>query len=576
MNKRILFFFSFSFILLILSISFHKDFFRLRERRLQNLEKDSKDHHFVLIIPAYNCSEVIGKIFQSLEKQTYKNFRVIFIDDGSNDSTYEKAVELLPPSMEKKFILRKHAKRKGSIECMYEEAQKCKDEEIIVFFEGDSWFKNADTLETFNTCYKRYDIWVAYAQHANYKTNKKGKCRDITSANIFSRSMRRKCWHHAKLKSFYAALFKKVPLNHFFFRGRFVHEEMDSAYMFSIMEMAGKHVAFFPETHLLYIKSSLKNIDRPSFRSPFKCYREITRRKPLKPLEKLALYPSVQNKKADLLIFSYDRPLQLYALLESIDKNMDNLQEIAILYRTSSPSFEKGYINVQKNFPHIRFYSQNLSKSLRDFKHLTLQIVDAFSTEHVIFSVDDMIVKQKVDLSEAIDVIEKTQAYFFSLRLGTHLKFCYMGEFDQRVPQNIKVTPHIIGWQIDAARGDWNYYPSVDMTMFSLEHVRSIFPNILFNDPNELEAAWEKYYRKIQKVQMRREIGLCYIESKAVNIPLNIVSALNNKSMNLYSKDELLEKFSKGLKIDIEPLQNSLNASVHIELDPTFIERKVN
>lgn len=40
-----------------------------------------------VIIPTYNCAEYLEKCLISLSKQTYKDFEVIVVDDGSTDAT---------------------------------------------------------------------------------------------------------------------------------------------------------------------------------------------------------------------------------------------------------------------------------------------------------------------------------------------------------------------------------------------------------------------------------------------------------------------------------------------------------
>lgn len=46
-----------------------------------------------IIIPAYNAGKYILSSLNSLKMQTYNNFEVIIIDDGSNDDTIEKCNE---------------------------------------------------------------------------------------------------------------------------------------------------------------------------------------------------------------------------------------------------------------------------------------------------------------------------------------------------------------------------------------------------------------------------------------------------------------------------------------------------
>lgn len=48
-----------------------------------------------LIIPVFNSRQFMPGMLESIERQTYKDFRVIFVDDGSSDGTYEWLEETL-------------------------------------------------------------------------------------------------------------------------------------------------------------------------------------------------------------------------------------------------------------------------------------------------------------------------------------------------------------------------------------------------------------------------------------------------------------------------------------------------
>lgn len=42
---------------------------------------------FSIIIPAYNAEKYLNECIESLQHQTYKDFEIIIVDDGSTDST---------------------------------------------------------------------------------------------------------------------------------------------------------------------------------------------------------------------------------------------------------------------------------------------------------------------------------------------------------------------------------------------------------------------------------------------------------------------------------------------------------
>ena len=45
-----------------------------------------------IIMPAYNCEKYISKAIESVKKQTYKNWKLIIINDKSTDNT-KKEIE---------------------------------------------------------------------------------------------------------------------------------------------------------------------------------------------------------------------------------------------------------------------------------------------------------------------------------------------------------------------------------------------------------------------------------------------------------------------------------------------------
>lgn len=282
------------------------------------------------------------------------------------------------------------------------------------------------------------------------------------------------------------------------------------------------------------------------------------------------LFVHAQEKSADLIIFSYDRPMQLFALLESIHKHITGLNDIVVLYRASNDRYEAAYQDVYHEFPQVVNIKQENPPS--DFKQLTVTILQETESEYVLFAVDDIIVKDDVDIMLCIDLLEQTNAYGFYLRLGKNLSYCYPVNAAQSLPTLAEVADGVYTWQFRTGALDWRYPHTVDMTLYKKEIIFNYFSTLSYNQPNRLEAVWAGHGRASAIMQ---QYGLCFACSKMVNLPLNKVQTVyDNRCMNCYSPAQLLEKFEEGFKIDIEPLHNIDNTSAHMAYVPTFVVRK--
>jgi len=265
----------------------------------------------------------------------------------------------------------------------------------------------------------------------------------------------------------------------------------------------------------------------------------------------------------DLVVFSYDRPMQLYACLESAEKYMTGLDAIHVVFRTSSSAYARGYNRVASRFPAVHFHAQSKNAG-SDFKPLVLDSVFQGSAPYVLFSVDDIVVTDAVNLSQCTAALEAHNAWGFYLRLGKNITHFYMGNTASPVPLHTALPHSMMLWTFANGTGDWCYPNTVDMTVFRKNDIRPFLETSAFSNPNSLESAWLSWSR------LERQ-GLAFTDSKVVNIPLNLVNISANRHMNLYTPRNLLKKFNKGLKIDIAPLHDLPHNSVHIDYIPQFV-----
>lgn len=275
-------------------------------------------------------------------------------------------------------------------------------------------------------------------------------------------------------------------------------------------------------------------------------------------------------KKTDIIVFSYNRPLQLFAYLESATTLIRGFDKIIVLYRADDSEYEASYRQVQQVFNNVIFVKQNNKKSYKNFKTNVCNIIERQSKQdYIVFAVDDIIVCENIDLHDCIRHLKNNaDAVGFYLRLGENISESYSLSIKNiLLPVFQKIRPNILKWQFRGSADEWNYPHSLDMTVYKKSYVIGPLKYLKYQAPNSLEGRWSV-------LAPTEPYGLCYTHSKIVNIPLNLVqSEWGSKHMSMLSAETLLILFQAGLKINTEKLVSIKNKSPHIDYLPSFIPR---
>jgi len=334
------------------------------------------------------------------------------------------------------------------------------------------------------------------------------------------------------------------------------------AFMYPMIEMAGKHITYIDQ-ELIKDEFQSFSYDDKEFDEVCAAQAYVSLKQPLK---------SRGEELVDLTVFSFDRPIQLYAFLESVERFITGLGEVSVVYRTSSSKeIKKAYKKVKKRFNSVNFIKQSSKNPRYDFKEKTLGATFNSPNSYIAFAVDDIIVKDPINLAECVAMLKTTQTHGFFLRMGKNITHCYMMDCAEAVPNLVSVGRNIYAWNFKGSSYDWACPNTVDMTVYCKEQIKELLCRIDFDTPNFLEGAW----CNVGGPQDMEKMGLCYENSKIVNLPLNQVQRSSGiiRNMNISTKD-LLAKFNKGYKIDINPLHTMGINSPHMEYVPTYIKRK--
>ena len=213
----------------------------------------SNEKKFVIIIPSYNNARWCVKNINSALNQNYENYRIIFIDDNSNDQTFEKVSEIVSSSPKaSKVSLIRNQNRLGALENIYNAVLTCADDEIILTLDGDDWLAHNGVLTKLQTIYAPEHVWITYGQYKSFPGGIVGVSKPYPQKIIDANAFRQHGWGASHLRTFYAWLFKKIKKQDLLYEGKFLQMTWDFAMMFPMLEMAGNHSYFISDVLYIY------------------------------------------------------------------------------------------------------------------------------------------------------------------------------------------------------------------------------------------------------------------------------------------------------------------------------------
>ncbi len=497
-----------------------------KEKQLQVLpEKEyplSEHKSFVIMVYAHNQELWCERALRSVFEQDYDHYRVVLIDDGSIDQTEKKAKQfIVDNNQDDKVIFIRNETRLGPVASLYRAIDACLDREIIIPLDAKDWLSTPKVLDRLNLSYQNPDVWLTFGQvidYPSYAIRDRGQI------------------------SYYAALFKQLRLNDLFSEGQFVMQQ--EVYILPLQEMSGGRICNLKEPVAFANLAAPIHQESPSF--------EIGEYSPL------ASFPEpFSPQKVDILIFSNDKPIQLYACLESVQRYISNFEHLTVLYKATHRSFGAAYEKVKSAFPLVRFVEEPKGA----FQSKLEKIVFGSPSKYILFGTDELIVKDFVDLKACAYQIEKTGAYGFYFRFGRHLTQSDLSHQFLPLPKSHPLSGGIYAWDLGKGEAEWGSAPSLEMTLFHKQEIQNILSDLKCKSTRDLEIGWaEKMPQKA--------LGLYFERSKLVRIQ----SEGTGKTAAL-SSEEMLAKFNQGLKIDIDPLYKVENRSAYLDYLPEFVMR---
>jgi len=383
------------------------------QKKLQTFQPIFEDKHIVAIVLATNCGAMCERNLDSILAQNYEHFRMIYIDNGSEDGTYEKVQKMIAKKkVNEKVELIRFDEKKPDMEILYQVIHSCAPQEIIALVNGKDWLAHENVFDHLNCAYAHPDVWMSYSRAITHPEFQEIAGNIYPDEFFLEKKFRQNTnTHLTPLHTFYAGFFQKIKLEDFLFDGRFIPYKSNLAILFPLLEMGPEHVLFLDE--IAYVKNESKgSVDNRIHAKEMVAVENYLRYRPSYPkLTSLHRQTSEDHRyRGDIVIFSEDRPLHLYACLESLYLKVRDINDVCVIYSASDAEFERAYLNLQKEFPSLQFLSV-YDYLGNDFQSLlsSVLISKRHGSPYLLVTDDQVVFDEKVHLHDIIVSLEKNR-----------------------------------------------------------------------------------------------------------------------------------------------------------------------
>ncbi len=210
---------------------------------------------FKIVIPSFNSVDFLPKTLHSIEIQTFKNYDVCIIDDGS---TMHEQRDLI-----QEFCARNHwsaiyhEKNSGALKGLVEAINgfNCQDDDVVVVIDGDDWLAHASSLERIHCAYSENDIYLTWGQCEIFPPGKTPmKYAQPIPEMIIDQRLYRDIpfvfWHPGTFKYYLWKHIDDKDLRDI--NGEYFRIMKDKATLFPMLEMSGKKKMHIDETLYIY------------------------------------------------------------------------------------------------------------------------------------------------------------------------------------------------------------------------------------------------------------------------------------------------------------------------------------
>jgi glycosyltransferase involved in cell wall biosynthesis len=201
-------------------------------------------NRYLIIVTGFNCADYVRACYESLAKQTYTNWRAVFISDGSTDNT---AMECLSITDER-VMTEKYNDNMGAAFRRFNALRKYGADEDIFLLLGMDDCLQPEALETIDKEYQK-GVWMTYGNYSLHvqKRNKPKRYVPMTRESLQfddathnNRDYRKVKYRSTAPNTFRKFLFNRLTPDDFQVDGKWIKATTESPLMFACLEMCGR------------------------------------------------------------------------------------------------------------------------------------------------------------------------------------------------------------------------------------------------------------------------------------------------------------------------------------------------
>lgn len=228
----------------------------LKNIALENYKDEINNVFFTIFIIGYNCSKWIKTCIESILKQDYSNFELIYLNPASTDNTEEIVTKCCEKYSIKYYIINNNP-RKYQTENFFTITKLAKENSILVSVDGDDWLKHNNVLNELNIAYYATNCLLTYGLYEEVPLRYVDKFwTEIPKTILDSNTIRESNMRTSHLRTWIRELLLYVDENDTKYDNKFQKSCGDLSILYPMIEIAGNRIAYIKKENYCYNKTN--------------------------------------------------------------------------------------------------------------------------------------------------------------------------------------------------------------------------------------------------------------------------------------------------------------------------------